>query len=237
MKNFYLKNIELRNDKEFVKPYFFNDDVFVYFGFEQDTVDDELASFDLKIMSYDYLYDFVDRLGGIFFKDCLLLKKYDEDEIARTVSWKYFDSKQKQSFLAKEYEEHFDEDWDAIEEEMADGIEKMKHSKVFVKDIKVVSSLDFDTENFDEKLKLSIDIFDGNKDIKLDLYLHVRSINNLKQLEKMDSQFFNKCFFVLNYSNDKVQSFLDELKKECKFNTGVKDIKNILKESLIEPNL
>ncbi len=110
----------------------------------------------------------------------------------------------------------------------------MKNSKDFVADIKVVSALDFNKENFNEKLKLKVVLSDESGDVHVDYYLHIISINNLKKQGKLNRQFIDKSLFLSSFSNDKIKGFLDELKKQCKFNTGVEDIKNILKESLFE---
>lgn len=234
MDKFYLKDIELRNDEEFVKPTFFDEGVLVYFGPKDSQDEDEWASFDLKIISYDYLYDFVNRLDCIFIKDALLLHKYDIDVIKNAVNEKYFENNKMYEFLLKEYEEYFDEDWDAIEEDMLDGIEQMKHSKSFVKDIKIVSDLDFDKNNFNEMLKLDVTIFDSNNDLYFDYYLNVRSISNLKQEKSLDSKFVNKCFFINEFTKERVESLLNEFMKQCEFNTSVKDIKDILNEFLFD---
>ena len=137
-----------------------------------------------------------------------------------------------QQFLSKEYEEYFDEDWDRIEKDMLDGIEQMRQSKSFIKDIKIANQFNHDKENFNEKLKLNVIISDGKNDHSFGYYLHVRAINNLKQEQLLDSQFINKCFFISEYSTEIIKSLLNEIIKECEFNTGFEDIKEKLKEFL-----
>lgn len=234
MDRFYLKNIELRNDEEFVKPAFFDEGVFVYFGYKDTQDEDEWALFDLKIISYDYLIDFVNRLDSIFIKDALLLQKYDIGVIENAVNEKFFENDEMSGFLLKEYEEYFDENWDAVEENMLEGIEQMKHSKSFVKDIKIILDLAFDKDNFNEMLKLDVIVFDGNDDLHFDYRLNVRSINNLKQENSLGAKFVNKCFFINEFNKEKIESLLNEFINQCKFNTGVEDIKNILSNSLFD---
>lgn len=157
-----------------------------------------------------------------------MLKKYDLNEIMNIVNEKYFKDEKKQSFLEKEHKEHFDEDWDEIEEEMLNGIDQIKHSKAFIKEMSIVSDLNFDKNNFDEKIKIKVVIFDGKKDFNFDYYLHVRSIQNLKDDKKDCSKFIEKCYFIEKCSQDKIQNLLNDIIKECKFNIGLDDIKDFL---------